>query len=475
MKDQKEFKVLCYVDNYEGRDVEILIPLIAHIENYFRCKPKFVLYYDIFAIYRHKPDIILIASIYGSLFNYWISKYAVDQNIKVFSLFSEGRIVCQTDTNYFGNNPIRQFFQEYVCCWSIPIRDFLRKQHPELKHKIVCTGATGFDSYKYQKLPSKSVILKKYNKEGYKKIIGYAGWGFAKLSNKVRRKELEKALNYDKERLQQIAEHRDHVQATLEQLIQNNPDTLFILKKHPQETMPIHDQNERNEMSPLRSYNNVLYLIETEPIKNILNICDIWLCYDSTTASEAWLLDPDLPTFFIQKDNVPIYDSGLKAGGIVIKSYNQIQAYYNEYLTTGKVRDYYERERIDFRTEKLTNAYGYTDGFNHLRAAYYFNKVLEDIRLNKPKHNYKFNFRYAFMWLSMNLGKPFYNKYLFSKLPMFQKTTWIFDRNKMYILEAYKNKISTFLNDFYQRQGITQKIEDKSIYKELIDPSNEPI
>jgi hypothetical protein len=474
MKNRR-YEVLCFVDNYQGRDIEILMPLVVYIEAYLNCSVRFVLYYDTHSINRYKPDVVLIASIYGSLIQYNITKYAVDQNIKVFSLFSEGRIVCHPDTNYFGNNPIRKFFQEYVCCWSIEIRDFLRAQHPDIQNKIVCTGATGFDSYRFFSYPTREEILKKYNKKNFKKVIGYAGWGFAKLVNPVRKLELLKAINHDQKVFQEITDHRDHVENTLRSLIENNPDTLFILKKHPQETMPIHSQDERNEMSRLSEYDNVIYIKSTESVKSVLSICDLWLCYDSTTATEAWLLKPDMPTFFIQKNKVPVYNSGLIAGGIQITRYEQIQKYINIFYSTGNVKDFFDEERLNFRNSKLENSYGYTDGMNHIRTGFYFEKMLKKIEKDKPEFRPLFSLKYTLMWLAMSLGKYFYNRKVFAMLPKFKKTIWIFERNKMWLLEDYKKQYALFMKKFYEKNNLDERIKNRALFNEIIDTGNESI
>ncbi|MCG8577490.1 MAG: hypothetical protein MI810_21595 [Flavobacteriales bacterium] len=460
MSNQAKTKVLCYVDNYEGRDVEIVLPLIIFMKKHLNCEVEYVLIYDIHAIYRKKPDFVLIASIYGSLFNYRITKYAYDQNIKVFSLFSEGNIKTDGVANYFGNNPIREFFQEYVCCWNQRVRDYLRERHPEDKERIFVTGATGFDRYSILPKNRDQALLDELGVGQFKKVITYAGWGFAKLVNPTRSKELLKALGGDQAKFEQIREHRDAVEQALRDAIEKNPDTLFLLKKHPQETMPSDPIDERNEMSELANYPNVVYIKKTVHISRLLSVSDLWLAYDSTTALEAWLTNKQMPTIFIQPEDLIIYQSGLGKGCLLAQNSNELLNYIDTYFEKGKLEGFFDNALLEARKERISDFIGFDDGANHLRTASYFKKALDEFKATPKDHKYQRNTKYFIMYIAMKYGKIFYSRRLFSKLPKFKKTLWIFERNKLWKIDELEKKYLPHFEAYYQQDDKLSKFEN---------------
>ena len=54
-----KIKIVCFTDDDYGRDVEILLPLIYYAEKYLNCEVEFVIPWDIYAIFRKKPDLVL--------------------------------------------------------------------------------------------------------------------------------------------------------------------------------------------------------------------------------------------------------------------------------------------------------------------------------------------------------------------------------------------------------------------------------
>jgi hypothetical protein len=57
---------------------------------HLHCKVEFAFVWNIHAIYRKKPDIVLLPNTVGSQWYFEISQYAAQQGIKVFALISEG-------------------------------------------------------------------------------------------------------------------------------------------------------------------------------------------------------------------------------------------------------------------------------------------------------------------------------------------------------------------------------------------------
>ncbi len=186
MKSQdKKIRILCYFDYDQGRDVEILLPVIYYAETYLNAEVEFAFLRDIHKIYKQKPDLVLLANAIGSELHFLISKYAFENKVPVFALISEGNFRTNGTFNYWGYNIDKKIYQDTICLWSKRTFDFLRNELPHEKEKMTVTGAVGFDRYKIYKFISKENYLRQIGYSQYKKVIVYAGWGFGKIFNKT--------------------------------------------------------------------------------------------------------------------------------------------------------------------------------------------------------------------------------------------------------------------------------------------------
>jgi surface carbohydrate biosynthesis protein len=463
---KNKYKILCYLDAEKGRDVEILLPLVYFAERFLNCKIKFVLIYDVFAIYRYQPDLVLTSNITGSGFHYRIAKYAHEQNTKVFALFSEGNFPSDNKYNYFGSNLDKKFFQEYVCCWSDRIKDYLTENHPDQKNKIVLTGAPGFDRYKI--FPNKKGnVISSDTRQKFDFVIGYAGWGFGRIDNNLRREQLIKFFDNQPEVMDFLEEQREKVFQALKTLIEDNPDVLFILKKHPQETRPCDDPyHERNEMNGLENYENTVYLERNEGIHETMAECDMWMAYDSTSILEYWLMTNN-PVIVITPS--PLYKrTNNYKGCLNTKSAEEVQIYIDEFRELKERSEYYSKELQENRSEILANAIGFTDGMNHIRVAYYLRDVLNKIDINNNNSNKKFSFKYFMMYSFMKIVSPFYIKKLFSKLPKLKKTTWVFENFRMRNLKKTFELYKLFYAEFYEKNNVESKFNSNNLFNNLL-------
>ena len=454
------YKALCFVDDEQGRDVELLMPLIYYAETYLNCDVKFVFVWDIFAIHRERPDIVILPNTVGSQWYFEVSKYAHDQNIPVFALISEGNFRTNGTFNYWGYNTSKIYFQEFVCHWSKRTRDFLKNELPQYAKQMVLTGATGFDRYKIYQFPTKEEFLQRKGMAGYKKIIGYAGWAFGKMYSDIGRKEII-AGHKDKAeaRLKWMEKQMYEVENILRQLIENNKDILFILKVHPNETHPHIAHENPNEMIRLRKYSNVLYVKNDENIQDLIAISDLWMGFETTTALEAWMLNKE--TILINPDPNFARDY-VHAGSIIGIDYEGIENYINEYYNTGKIQAFHASEKQAIRKNIIEETIGFDDGFNHLRAAYYLKESL--LKSEKMTFNPKFNMRFFLRSLSQKVGSIFYNRELFLKLPRFKKTVWIFERCKLKNIDALKKKYYPYLDKFYAKHGMNSKYSQSEFW-----------
>ena len=451
MTPDKKIKILCFTDTNSGRDVEMILPIRFYAENYLNCQFIHAVSFDIHQIYKVKPDIVFTPNTIGSNLYYKIAKYAFGQNIPLFSLISEGNFRTDGSFNYWGFNKDKKFFQEYVCCWSERTRRFLIEKEPQEKDKFVLTGGTGFDRYKIYKFADKEAFLNKYGKQGYKKIIGYAGWAFGKLQHKRGIEELIFFLGGDQGKLEWIENQRRLVRDILKEAIINNKDTLFILKKHPQENSPERTGEVLNEMSELKDYENVLYLGEEEPLLDLISLSDLWTCFESTTSLEAWLMGKQ--TIYINPETDFKRDPNYK-GSALAAGYPAFQSLIDEYSASGKISSFFDGEKEKSRKELIENIAGFGDGLNHIRAGRYLARTIEKAKNNKP--GYKFNFLFFLYHLFTVAGGMFYIRDLYKHIYKLKKHLWVFENYKMKEIEALYSKYSTYLKDFYVKNNLPE-------------------
>lgn len=465
MKGKK--KVLCFLDHDIGRDTEILIPVVYFAEKYLNCKVEFIFIWDIHAIYRKKPDMILIANAIGSKLHYKITKYAYSNGIKVFALISEGNFRTNGTFDYWGYNIDKKIYHEYICLWSERTKQFLSNELPDYNSKMVFTGAVGFDRYKIYDFISKDEFLTKWNLKKYTKIISYAGWTFGKIFNKTGLMEVKQMSGNNYERvIKWMHEQMLLVENILQQTIEHNPDILFILKRHPNEIHPHLNQADKNEMVNLTRFSNVLYIRNEDDIHSLISVSDIFLAFESTTVIEAWLMK-DIPTIFINPEIEFNRDNNYK-GVVIAKGAKELHKFIDEFYESGQIKDFLSVEKKKNRQQIILDTIGYGDGLNHIRTCYYLKKTLNEIStINKGK--IKLHFGYFIMYLLLHIGKFFYNKRLFLLLPKFKKTIWVFERYRLSNLPILKRKYYKYLDNFYLKNKLDKKIINNTIWDKIMN------
>jgi len=466
MKLQDKIKALCYFDADNGRDVEILMPVLFYAEKYLNIDIEKAFIFDIDKIRRKKPDLVIIANTIGSKLHHHVSKYAYQNNIKLFALISEGNFRTNGTFNYWGYNIDKIFYQEYICHWSKRTLNFLSEKLPEYKDKMVLTGATGFDRYKIYKFENKEDFLKRYGLEKYNKVIGYAGWAFGKLYHEIGLREIRNANKSEAEnRIRWMKKQQLLIENILRETIERNPDILFILKRHPNEIHPHLTQKDNNEMINLVGYPNVLYIRNEENVHTLISVSDIWTAFESTTVLETWMVK-NSPTIFINPDINFNRDKNY-LGTVIVKSSEEFQNKIDEFYTTGKISEMNTPEKINARKKIFEDVIGFADGMNHIRAGYYLGKTVENIKAHNT--NVKFNLLFFIRYLLMSIGQFFYIKSIFIKLPKFKKTLWIFDRFKLKNIEPQKEKYFGYLEEFHLKNNIAEKIENEDFWKNILN------
>lgn len=460
MKNQK-IKVLCFTDDAVGRDVEMLLPIRYFAERFLNCEFYHALNIDIHQIYRIKPDIILQANTIGSNLYFQISKIAHKQKIPLFALISEGNFRTDGSFDYWGFNRDKKFYQSYVCCWSERTTEFLKKEVTEASQKIIVTGGIGFDRYTIYKFMQKEEFLNKYNKAQYKKIIGYAGWAFGKLDHKRGREELLYWARGDESILTWVEQQRQKVRDILKESIENNPDTIFILKQHPQENAPERPDPVKNEMSELTHYENVLYLCAGESIHDLISVSDLWTCFESTTALEAWLMGKQ--TIFINPEQDFKRDP-LYKGSALVQNYNEFQKLIDQFYSQKRLEKFFDKEKELMREKLIKDIIGFGDGMNHIRASYYFQLTLKESQDSLLKPKYLFHFWHWLVYVLIRITGPFYNRAVYSRLYKFKKHLWVFENYKMEKLEKLYARYKPDLDEFYKRLKIDDNFFNGTLY-----------
>lgn len=438
--------ILAYFDRDNGRDVELSLPVLYMAERYYGATVGFAFSYDTDAIRRKRPDLVFLPNTVGSNEYVAAAKYAYENGIKVFALMSEGDMRTDGSFNYWGVNQDRIVYQEKVCVWSERVLAFLSEKEPQLAEKLVVTGHTGFDRYRIYQFP------KKPSEYGF--VIGYAGWGFGKMSYPQGRAELLSFFKGDEAKLVQMETVRIQVESILRDAIESNPGVLFILKQHPNESPPTGTAPVVNEIAGLKHYKNVRYEGVDTPITTLIHMSDLWLSFESTTAVESWAMDktsillyPD-PTF-----SPNIGNKGLDVAQITVSNAAELQHQIEEWKKTGTLHDFHLEEKRAKRAEIIRNTVGFDDGRNHIRAGIELGKVLKRITPGSTPTLPLVPW-FVLLWILIRLGRMFYHPALYSIFNKTRKFRWVFEQYDLKNVHTLRDEYYRYLDEFHESNRI---------------------
>jgi hypothetical protein len=465
-----KIRILCFTDTNSGRDVEMILPIRYFAERFLNCEFHHAVSFDLYQIYGKKPDVIFTPNVTGSRLYYRIARAASEQGIPLFSLISEGNFKTDGSYDYWGYNESRRFFQEYVCCWSERTRVFLTEREPAAANKIVLTGNTGCDRYVIYPTMGREEFLMKCNHLGYKKVIGYAGWTFNKLRFPRGIRELLEFYGGDESMLSWVEKQRTVVNGMLAETIRNNADTLFVLKRHPQDVSPEQPHPPVDEMEGLNQYRNVLVLGEEEALHDVIGVSDLWTCFESTTALEAWLMKK--PTVFLNPE--PNFKrADLVKGSAIARGAAEFQTMIDQWYSTGTISEFNSEKTAQQRQSLITESAGSSDGFNHIRTAWYLSRVIEDLqRRSKPR--YRFSFVQLFFHLLTVVGGMMYVRSLYRHMYRLKKHLWVFENYRMTGVEQLYTRYSHFLETFYVKHRIEERFQAGTLFDSILHKSSDP-
>lgn len=464
-------QLLYFTNSDSGRDVEIMLPLLHFAKRFLNCQVEVTLTPNLHAMFRRRPDCVVVANTVGAFLHFHIARAAHASGIPVFSLVSEGNFRTDGSFDYWGYNTAHILYERYHCCWSRRTRDFMRAELPELRDRIVQTGGVGFDRYKIYDFAERESLLRRhgYHASGFKRFIGYAGWGFGKLAHERGRKELLQYFRGDASKLLWAEKQRLALEEILRQAIEAHPDTLFILKKHPTENVSSEPDPHHNEMAALRDYKNVLYLLD-QHVHDLINITDLWWVYESTTSLEADIMGKQT-LFIVPDDNFPRVE--IHEGFPEAKTFREVSNMTEHFFTCGTLPGFDNPQLVRRRAEIIENSIGFADGYNHIRAAYYLQKTLEEPPPQPgPANKAGFSLYYCLAYWVLRVLMPAYHIGLFSRLPWLRKKLWVFEKYKLSGLPELEARYARYLDRFYADEKIDERLEADTLFEEILLPQH---
>lgn len=366
------------------RDLHIVTPSLVYLKKKydlnFETKSIFNGY---FYLIKYRPKILILSNFVGAEINYQVANMAFNMGIKVVSFISEGNFKEEElDLYLYGKNCVSRknniVIDKYFL-WNENSKELVVNKYSNLENLLCITGATGFDRYKLLKYISKDKFLLENNMQ-YKKIIGIAGWAFGIFFNE------NKEYYIGAYGIEQVSMHQEDLYKLnniYKNLIINNPDVLFILRYHPATT-----NLKEDEFSELVDCKNVFisnkYQNNHYKISDLINISDLWIGYETTTALEAWLLGKQ--TFLINPTRSDFIRENVHKGSPIATTALKAQSLIDEFYQNGKIESF---EKLQSQREIIVkDVIGYSDGKNHIRAAEEILKIY-----NEPDKKIKYSIK----------------------------------------------------------------------------------
>lgn len=388
------------------RDLNMSIPVMIYLEKKYGLKTRTVSIFNAYYyIVKHKPKLLFISNFVGATINSEVVKLAYLSGIKVVSLVSEGNNIHNHDLSFWGHNSDKKFYLDKMLVWSDRYFNFYKEvvSDPQYTTKVSVSGAVGFDRYKLLSFKNKECFTGE-KKLGFKKVVGIGGWGFDLFFGDYYESKKEQLLKiYPENQLEMHRKDMVAVNKIYKELVKNNPDVLFILRYHPG-TID-YQLNEFSGIEGPNVYKSTRRNNDKYSISDLINISDIWIGYETTTALEAWLLGK--PTVLINPTTSCFIREIVSIGSPKCKTINELQQKIDEYYKTGTIASF--DELSDMRKTATLETIGFDDGKNYIRAAKEVIKVLDS-----PERNIRVSPK-IYVGAIMQITKIVLSKTLFRK------------------------------------------------------------
>ena len=426
--------ILSFTYSSRGRDVDIIEPVLSKLEKDLDVSIERKWLYDnfVFDILKYKPKMLIDANAIGCVNHLWACRFASMLGIKVVTFVSEGDyryIDGSLKTVIFGWNTKEELYEDLHLEWSQRNIDLFKTCKGFDERKVKLSGATGFDKYTIQQFMSRADFLKKYNKESYDKIIVLAGFTFDFMFNENH----STGPIYFGEELDGVKQSFFSLYTGWEDLVKTNPNILFVAKKHP-----LTENTKYDEFGGIAKYPNVVVIQTEENIFDVINVCDLLIAFESTTALEAWLLRKQTLLFnpVIQSFN----RSTISQGSPIMKSVDELNAAIAEYYGGGSIASFNEKDEV--RAAIIKDVIGFSDGRNYQRAA----AEIEDLFLNRKKIPIKKD--YFFIFKMLILGARNYIRDIIVGIKFLRKINRVNHYYKRTLID-YTQKEREYYKDVY--------------------------
>jgi hypothetical protein len=413
-----------------GRDFEIALPTMYFFEHILGWNVILKPIFDLPGIYKTKPDIIVMSNTTGAVSSFKMAKLINESGFYLFSHNSEGFIrENAVEEMVWGWNSDKILYENVCTYWSEKSYLLARKFYPEeVGGKGAFTGSILHDKYKL-------FSSEKKIKSNYKKIITYASFDFVNVLSKTPSGKENPNAKYVK-----------IINGILSDLISQNPDVLFVGKKHPGDGV-----SDSLEFKGLNDKFENFIIVSTEySIFDLAKQSEVWLSFRSSTNLEAWLLET--PTISFCEEEVFVTDSEFVTGSIQSIDSVKVSFYIQEILAGKKIPEYDEKEHI--RKTYIKNLIEYSDGLNHVRFMSMIKPYIQDVESGKNKVGAwdVSTLDIIFSVIRHTVYKLFGNKY---QVPFFRRYALFYGRyNKKEVHEQMKLRYADF-SSFYEKNSVT--------------------
>ncbi len=355
---------------YVERDTLVLYNVMYYLEKW-GYSVKVVPHFDLHALFRHRPKHLLLTDANGDFYAVMFARYAKRLGMTTVSLSAESNHESQVLDTFWGYNTGREMNVDVRFVWNRKIKEDVLADCPDYKGLIDVSGAVGFDKYRWMKYKDKKTLLKKYGKSRFSKVITYAGWNFSYFVDEKRRKT--NPFEYSEEEVERRKLDLEFVRDVLGRALADNPDILFIFKKHPG-LLPgvLEILDEWSELD------NAIVMQYEENIYDLINVSDIWLVYDSITSVESWILGKPVIQVVPEAEDYSRWYSRMHEGNVIAGSIGELQSCIDEFYREGRIRAF--DERSGFRKGFVRMKSEHLDGLNGFRTARKIDRFLKKSR-----------------------------------------------------------------------------------------------
>ena len=345
-----------------GRDVEIDLPLMYFFEKVFGWRVEHASMFNLPRILSLKPDIVLMPNTTGGVRQVEISELVEQSGFPLFSHVSEGMFREENLDEFIwgaGCNK-KRLCENLSMYWSDRCVKLAVSRYPELKNKILCSGAVGVDKYQFKE-SSKIQI------PGYQRYIGFAAFDYHNIIQKKERFINENGIVA----FNRLLRNLEKTNEILKNIIETNKDICFFLKSHPGDG----EGKISLEFEGLEKYKNTLFVDKKASIFDVIASSDIWLSFNSSTNLEAWLLEK--PTISLLTDP-GFFSSEIIHGAVNCNNPSVINNYIKEFYLTNKIQDFEKKNK--FRESMVHDYIGFDDGMNHVRYVKFVKDYLDNVQ-----------------------------------------------------------------------------------------------